>query len=397
MEIRKIKPEEMAAVSVLRSLVYLIEESEDYKDKLANPTEHSDGYEDVWAVYENGKMCSVTSVLNYKMRFDGHTVPMGGVAGVATLAEERGKGYVRRIFEAILNSMYEEGKLFSFLYPFSFDFYRKFGYELCYTPDRASVPAYLFQEYPIPKRAEQVFPGEGIAELLRLYGAFTADKNFALVRGEEEMIERTEQDPYIKMHYTYLNRDANGTPDGYMLCNTKDGDDGRVLNIREMAWSSPQGMQALFGLIGGLSPEYGAVRWDVPGGVCLGALFGDGFELDIKRPSCGMSRIVNVTKVFELIKAPGRPGSVTFRVTDDTLPVNSGTYRIEWEGGRVTSVKPANTDADLVTDIQTLSQLAAGFITPREAALKRGTSVNGNLDALSGLFPKKDMFIAEHF
>jgi predicted acetyltransferase len=397
MEIRKIKPEENVAADLLRRMVFLNEETEDYKERLKNPLEHSEGYEEIWAVFDGGKMCSVTGVLDLNVRFDGHTVPMGGAAGIATPAEMRGRGYVRKAFEAILPAMREEGKVFSFLYPFSFDFYRKFGYELCYTPNRVTVPMDLFGEYPIPKRVEQIFPGGDISGLLAVYEAFIADKNLPLVRDAGTMRERADHDPYTARHYAYLHRDADGRPGAYILCGFKDGDAGKLLNVREMAWTAPEGLRAMFGLIGALAPEFDALQWDAPDGVNLPALLGDGFEVKATRPAYGMNRIVNVRRALELLKTPEQPGRVTLGVTDGNLPDNTGVYAVEWENGAVTSVKQGSGIADLETDIQTLAQLVTGFLTPAEALLKRGVTINGNEKALNALFTHKDLYIAEYF
>jgi predicted acetyltransferase len=391
MELRKIRPEEMVSAELLRSMAYLNAETEDYKKRLTDPLEHSGGYENVWAVFEGGKMCSVTGVLDFRVRFEGHNVPMGGISGIATLAESRGRGHVRRTFEAILSAMREEGKVFSFLIPFSFDFYRKFGYELCYTPNRAVIPMYLFNDYPMPERVEQVFPGSDVAGLLEIYNTFIREKNLPLVRDAEAMRKRAGHDPYTSRHYVYLHKDA------YMLCNAKDGEDGRILNVREMAWVSPEGLRAMFGLIGGLSPEFESLQWDAPDGIVLPALFGDGTEVQISRPAYGMNRIINVRGALQLMKAPKQPGRVKLRVTDDTLPANSGTYTVEWENGKVTLVNPESGAADLETDIQTLTQLVTGFLTPDEARLKRGVTVHGNDKALKELFVRRNLYIAEYF
>ncbi|MCL2003251.1 MAG: GNAT family N-acetyltransferase [Oscillospiraceae bacterium] len=398
MSIRTIKPEERAAADLLRKMVYLSAETEGYQERLADDLAQEEAYEGVWAAFDGrGKMCSVAGVLDYSVRFDGHTVPMGGVAGIATPAEERRKGYVRGLFEVILPAMREEGKVFSFLYPFSFEFYRKFGYELCYTPNRVTAPMDLFCEYRMPERAEQVFPGGDMAELLTVYEAFTLDKNLPLVRDIASMRARAEHDPYITKHYAYLNRDENGAPDAYMLCSAEDGDGGDILKIREMAWTTPEGMRAMLGLIGALAPEFETLKWDAPGGVCLPALIGDAFEVSAARPAYGMNRILHVPRALALLKAPAQPGRVTLAVTDDALPANTGVYAVEWENGAVTSVKPSGAAADLETDVQTLAQLVTGFLTPAEALLKRGVTVNGSAKALEALFPHKDLYIAEYF
>ena len=65
----------------------------------------------------------------YRMIFDGSEAKMGGSA-VSPHFRKKGKKYIRNIFEYAMNEMYEDGYIFSYLYPFSHVYYRKFGYEL---------------------------------------------------------------------------------------------------------------------------------------------------------------------------------------------------------------------------------------------------------------------------
>lgn len=399
MEIRKIKPEEKVWQSLMCTLVFLIKEQEEYKEWLKNPLEHSDGYEQVWGGYDAaGKLCSSMVVHDYQVRFDGHTVGMGGVGGVATLPESRKGGYVRHIFEKCLPDMREKGMVFSFLYPFSFAFYRKFGYELCYTPNRVSVPMSFFKHYPFPNHITMYQPGEDTSGFAAVYEAFTRDKNLSLVRGEGAWKHLLSKDPYVTRHYTYLHRDEDGQADSYLMFQAEDshGDEGNVLRVRELAWASPAGLHAMFGFLGGLSPQFDKLQWNAPRGINVFSLFPESYEIHASRPANGMNRIVNITKAMELIKAPSHAGRTVIGVFDKFLPSNTGVYAIEWESGAIT-VKPTDRPADLEADIETMAQLVTGYLTPDEARLKRGVAIHGNENGLRALFPHKDLYIMEHF
>jgi predicted acetyltransferase len=235
-----------------------------------------------------------------------------------------------------------------------------------------------------------------MSELLNIYTSFTAGLNLPLVRTQEAMRERAEHDPYTSRHYCYLNRDDSGTANAYILCNTKDGDDGKLLNVRELAWTSPEGLRDMFGLLGALAPEFESMKWDAPDGVVMPDFFGDGFEIKTERPAYGMNRIVNVKRALELINAPGTSGRVSVYVKDDTLICNTGIYTIEWEAGKVTNVEESG-KPDLETDIHTLTQLVTGFLTPDQAMLKQKIKVYANEDRLRELFVRKDLYIADFF
>ena len=80
---------------------------------------------------EEGQLTASLLLPQFQMRYEGHDVPMVGVGGVASLPEYRYGGAVRQIFHTALEWMWDQGAVFSTLYPFSHSYYRKFGYELC--------------------------------------------------------------------------------------------------------------------------------------------------------------------------------------------------------------------------------------------------------------------------
>ena len=399
MEIRKIKPEENVLASLVDTIVFL-EEKEDYKEQLENPADHSEGYENTWAGFNDaGKICSVLSVYGYEIRFDGHTVGMGGIAGVGTLPEARNSGYIRRIFEKALPAMKEEGKVVSFLYPSSFEFYRKFGYELCYAPNRVTIPMDSFRGYPFPRGITQYFPGDDIAGFVDVYDRFIRDKNFAVVRDAEAMKERLDKDPYTEKHYAYLHRDADSRADSYIFFHAEDEDDDeRIFNVIEMAWTSVSGLRAIFGFIGGLAPEFGNLKWDAPRSINIAALFPNCYDIEANLPAYGMCRVVDVPRALELMKAPEQPGRAVIRVTDKIIQSNDGVYSIEWENGAVSSVKRTdnNKESDLTVDIETFTQLVTGFLSIDEAKYKPAAICRHEL-SVRALFPHKNMYIAEWF
>jgi predicted acetyltransferase len=126
-------------------------------------------------------------------------------------------------------------------------------------------------------------------------------------------------------------------------------------------------------------------------------LFPESYEISVTRPSKGMNRILNALKAFELMKTPETPGKANIRVADKFMPCNDGAYALEWENGRMTSVKRNTGEVDLETDIETLVQLMTGFIDMDGVRLKRGVNIKGNVAVLKALFPIKDMIMMDSF
>lgn len=85
-------------------------------------------------------ICGVVNSREYLCRFDGGTYKLGGVGGVSTLPQYRRGGVIRACMTASLKDMYANDFTFAFLYPFSMQYYRKFGFEAGAPEYRWSVP-----------------------------------------------------------------------------------------------------------------------------------------------------------------------------------------------------------------------------------------------------------------
>jgi predicted acetyltransferase len=338
-------------------------------------------------------------VIDYDVRYDGHTVGMTGIGGVSTLPEARIGGYIRKIFEQALPLAREQGKVFSYLYPFSFAFYRKFGYELCCQPNKISAPAKTFREYKFTGGITAYAPGDDLTPYIDVYNKFIEDKNVVLDRDEGLMRSRVDHNPYTTQRYAYLHRDADGTPDAYILFGADKHGGGEIaMTIRELIWTTPDALHAMFGFIGALSPQFSSVEWNAPRSVNIAAMFADSYEFSVSRPMNGMNRVLNVPKALELIKAPSFNSKAVIKVADKFMPVNDGAYHLEWENGIIT--KAALTDTampDLECDVETLAQLVTGFIDLNEARHKKGVAVHGGEEALRNLFIRKDICIYDYF
>ena len=138
MIVRKIRPEEYKRCQQLCALAFEYE----MKDADLSPgaliqkiREHPRSMQDVcwdsqWAAFEDDDrtMMATMTVIPWQATFDGQGVCMAGIGGVASLPQYRRSGAIRACFEAMLRD--KCGYSLSYLYPFSTEFYRKFGYEL---------------------------------------------------------------------------------------------------------------------------------------------------------------------------------------------------------------------------------------------------------------------------
>jgi len=80
-------------------------------------------------VFEGEQLCAQATLLHLHTYIGGKVFSMGGIAGVSTWPEHRRHGYVASLLSELLIIMREQGQSISMLHPFSFAFYRKFGWE----------------------------------------------------------------------------------------------------------------------------------------------------------------------------------------------------------------------------------------------------------------------------
>lgn len=86
----------------------------------------------IWAAFSDaGEMMSTIYITDFAVQFDGAVCKTGSIGGVASLPQHRRSGGIRACFRQALPQMYRDGYVFSYLFPFSTAYYRKFGYESC--------------------------------------------------------------------------------------------------------------------------------------------------------------------------------------------------------------------------------------------------------------------------
>ena len=400
MQIRMIKPEENVARNLLGDICFAGKAGDDYEEHLKNPLEHSEGYEQCLGGFDkDGNIVAALNMVPFEMNFDGHIVKMCGIEGVVTAPEARGTGVMGKVYEECLRIMKEQGYIFSILIPFSFVYYRKFGYEHAYELRGAKVPIESFRNYPFPKDSVRFWKkGDSTDDLKAIYDEFIKGRNYAINRNDkswEEILK--DADPYTKRRYTYIHYDSEGKADCYLIFNAKrvESDHRSQLHISELAWTTREGLFDMFGFIGGLSPQFGTVFWDVPDDVDLGSMFPECRDVKTELRPIIMTRIVNLPEALKRMRVPaGQNGKVVLEVSDKSMPCNSGKYTITWENGKLTIGK-AEAAPDMTTSIETLVQLMVGYLTAEMAIYRKDTTIHGNQEALAALFPKKKLYIWE--
>jgi len=398
-EIRQLGSEDVPAYSRLKITVY--NRRWDFA-KGEPPARFPHPPEWLRGVFEGGRLVSAMTEIDFLMRFDGQSVPMIGIAGVGTLPEARKGGLVRAMFERFLPEAYEKGVIFSNLHPFSFAFYRKFGYELAHSRNEITIPAREFSHHKLRGSFTQVFLGDDTSALNEIHKCYIADLNHGICRdywpdnrGWNAVMH---SDPYADGVFRYLWRDEAGRNRGYIQYEDKVENGEHIMYVWELAFTDRDALYGVLSIVGGLYPQFGKFRWLMPTFLDPADFTSEAIELEQKMIPRDMTRVINVKAALEKMRRPSGEGSWVIAVNDEIIAANSGRYLVEY-GPNESRVTPTQREADLYCDVPSLSQLVTGFRSLENALRTRrsGLEVRGNHETLKKVFTERPQHLTEYF
>lgn len=355
---------------------------------------------DAWGVFdEDGYMGAAMVNRHYTVEFDGKGVPASGIGGVCSMPEFRSKGGIRAIFHRILQEEWKNGCVFSYLFPFSYPYYRKFGYELLHVADRYEVPLDALEGFTCdcPVRlCENTGPNE---DMCRVYEQFYHGKNLSVHRGNLHWRD-SQGDPYKDRCYKYVFYDGQKNPRAYLVFRPVQPENGgrRVVSVDDLAFLAPEDFYQMLGFLYRLRAQYGSVSLILPAEIPITAMIPD--SRAVKHiPSChGQLRVVNVQKALEAMRCPKECGSAVIAVEDPFLQENTGTYLLTFADGKALSVACApKLEPDIRLSIQRFSQLVTGYLNLAETAYISDVEVFKNREVLEKLFIHKPIYFRDHF
>lgn len=367
--------------------------------------------EQIWGFFVEDQLAAKLLILKLTTWINGKAFEMGGIASVATWPEYRRQGMVGQLLSQSLKSMKESGHVVSFLAPFAFAFYRKYGWETFIDYMRYEIAS---NQLPKPEVAEgsTLRRIEADAAVLNpIYEAYAKRFNGMLVRTEAWWSSRVFK-PKKGIVTLYLN--PAGETEGYIIYQVKE----RVLTVHELITLSEDATRALWRLISNHDSMIDKVVCQAPIGDPLPYLLA---EPRIKQEVIPyfMARIVDAEAFLRLFPfnevADGTEACKPFylRLQDGQAEWNNGIFRIQpgsdegndivkLDGERVFySERGAEEDAvrDIIScDIQTLSALLMGY--KRAALLHRIGRLHGSaaeITRLERFIPERTTYLTDFF
>ena len=396
MIIRKIQPEEKVAASMIQALSFL--GKRDFTEDLADPAAHSKGYENYWGAFsDGGTMTACLILFPYTVLYNGNTAGMGGIGGVASMPEHRMGGAVREMFKNSMASMRDEGQAFSYLYPFSFSFYRQFGYESCYLKKIITCKTQDFKHIKPSGSMSMLQKGDDMAPYMAIHTRFIGAFNMVVKRTQQQMADMMDRDPYATAQYTYLWRNENGDAKSYITFVTENLKDKRHMVVKDFEWMDSEGMRGMLSMISKFSAQAPCFRWpNVPPNFDIALLTHDYFDIECETSMNGMNRVVDAAGAVRLMRVPEGCGGAAVKIVDDFLAWNNVTVKLEWADGALCAER-TNAAPDMTVPITSLARLVTGYSTPAALALAGMADIDSNHTALEKLFPNKPVYMNDFF
>lgn len=408
MIVRKIKPEELKRTNDLFAIAFEYPTDNTktaqqvYEDTISAPDSRQDFYwGERWAAFEddNQTMMSYIMATPYPVHFDGHQCKMAGIGGVASLPQYRRMGGIRCCFEAALTDMYEKGMAFSYLYPFSTAYYRKFGYEMCCERTRYIIQLSAIRPYPVDGNCFLVEPGHFMLDdIKQVYEAQQNKYNMMIINEDFEYAWVLKSNPAKDQCFTYVYRDKNGVPKGFMTFRKVDETSGRNLTCSRFFFTDIEAFKGLMNLAYSCASDHKYITFELPTDQNITTLLPE-WSMGAGRCEkvfCGMVRVMNVEQVLELAKYKGS-GSLVIQIKDPYIPQNNHNFFVRFKDGTAVEICITEQLADVSLGIGDFSRLIVGVCDTADLTFMESVHVNTKADEISKLFYHKPNLITEYF
>lgn len=352
--------------------------------------QHSDNY----GYFQGEQLTSQIMATPFIVNLFGKEFKMAGIGFVASYPEFRGQGGINQLMEQALKDMREDGTLLSYLAPFSYPFYRRYGYEqvferLEYRLAAEDWPKINRQEGTIIRGTwEEVKPG-----IMAVYQQ-NPHNHRGGVRREDWWYDYNFS---LKsdFHFAVYQNQA-GEYQGYVIYRF----DGSNFIIHEWAYLNLSAFKGLAGFIASHNGAFKEFSYEVGyDGADRNYLLDKPFAKRSLRPEM-MARIVDVIPFIEKYPFPKKATSVTLEVTEDKYgPWNTGTYLIEIRpDGKAIISKMVAEAPDITIAIQQLTQLLMGYQSIEELVFfEKITVAPSRQRDLSEIFAKPRPILEDYF
>jgi predicted acetyltransferase len=360
MELRLLTPDDNPAQKTLMSEAFSggrrpAPSSEDRADT-AQKLEETTKQPPILGIFEGSRLVASLTIEDLHLFWGDDIVPLGGIAGVACTADQRGRGHVGRLLIESLRTMRDAGQYLSGLFPFSVAFYRRYGWEWVGEKRTFTIPTSEIKAYPQGKHLRNYEGPEALEIIRSVYETFARQSCGMMTRTDpipsfwdHALKHHDNRTTYVQV---YINPETDQAEAYLTFRYPQDGDTGRV---GEFFANTPAGYRGLLSVLHYYGTQVRRVRFSGPADSPL-PLYVMHNDMEAKTEPLFMGRVVDVTAAFTALHPPADlSGRVALKVIDEHAEWNQQTFALNIDAGRIT-VTTVTEEPGITLDIQTLSQ-----------------------------------------
>ena len=275
--------------------------------------------------YENQKLTSMVIDSHFNVYWKNQEVKTSGIGYVASYPEFRGNRAIRQLMTKSLRDNYEKGVIFSYLAPFSYAFYEKFGYHYAFNQKHYRLAA---QDFPKGKRSAGEISREKFEFDDENASEFSVSKNTALFKVLTEVHQKADnqgslvRSPELWSYFFSFKSQPhcaiyreNGKALGYLLYEFSE----MTFVIKELITLTNEAKQAFCRFISSHAGSFSEISWQAPSDILLEEELTEPQRAEIKLVPYMQARIVNLQ---EFLKVHGQP-DFSVEITDEIIPENN--------------------------------------------------------------------------
>ena len=347
---------------------------------------------DVLGWFEGEKLVSQLSVYPFQVNIFGKTFEMGGLTGVGTYPEYANMGLMYKLMIQALEDMRNRKQSISYLYPYSFPFYRRRGWEII-----SDKMTFEVKDYQLPQAKKVTGYVERLntehPDVRTVYNRFSSEQHAAMIRNELAWDEYWRWDLDELTAAVYY--DVSNHPQGYVLYWIS----ADVLHIKEMIYMNQEARNGLWNFISAhfsmVTRVVGNVYTDEP----LAFWLEDG---DIKETIAPyyMARIIDAKQFIDQypFRAIGTETEITFELDDPMVDWNKGIFTLHVSTTGQGELNPSEKEPSASFDIQTLTTMLMNYKRPSYLAeIGRLNCDKGTVKKWEDLIERETPYFSDYF
>jgi len=394
-EVRRLtEPEEFLQANVTDSICFNVKlDINDENIKKPEP------FVDMYGAFVDGKLVAKINAHKYKMVLHGKYVKMCGIGGVATLIGYRNMGLIRRLMSAIFDDIQQDGYVYSYLYPFSYRYYDKFGYGKGINNIKAEIPLESIEGFKCKYDIRMYKKGDSIEPYKEIFEKYAASYTGMVENNDWKWLDGFNALENHKSIYLFT---ENGKPRAYFGYENFHNRGGHLKTHGSVAWDSPEAFHNILGFLYTLRMHNSKAEVILPELLPVENMISEPGGLSLTRYMSGQSRVINALDALKAYPWHDDKGTLTIGVHDDYYTKQSGVYSIRFGDGEVEVEKNAADSLkvpDIELDIRELSPLLLGACGYKDLGFANSdlVKINSNISLLEKVFIRRPTFFTERF